>query len=653
MDNVWYDKFKRAPAYTFGFRRGSRSGGILTSAELKKTIAQETALPLEKVAKTLDQIQVIISKELFAGRSVNIPGFGNFVMIRYPSKSIKDVRNPAKTYLSLEKNKPRFRPSLEFKQELVKKKTDEKTAQEIDFEGAKETFAAVNVPYMDLSNTTVPKRTLNLLPEHIARHYQVVPVEEKEGKLVVAMIDPEDREAVEFIKKKTGLDLDIRICTQADLNHILDQYSALSGELKKIVESAEEEEDLEAKKATPKKETVEIIETAPAAKIFQSLVKRAVREKSSDIHIEPQEEEVVIRFRIDGVLKEIIKLPKEIHSAIISRIKILSNLKIDETRLPQDGRFQTIIDGAEVDFRVSTFPTVNGEKAVARILDKSAGILTLEQLGLRGSAYHTLDEDIHKAHGMILVTGPTGSGKTTTLYAVIDKIRNVGINIVTLEDPVEYRIPGINQAQVHPKINFSFATGLRSIVRQDPDVIMVGEIRDYETADMAIHAALTGHVVLSTLHTNDSAGAVPRLVDMKIEPFLINSSLNCVVAQRLCRRICEACKEPMTADASQKELALKELKNLPSQEKRPEKTEFYHGKGCDNCVNTGYKGRIGIFEVFDLTNNLKDLIANRASGTTLGQQAIKNGMVTMKQDGILKALDGLTTLEEVWRVTKD
>ncbi len=512
----------------------------------------------------------------------------------------------------------------------------------------------VKVSYIDLSKTTVPKRILNLLPEHIARHYQIVPITENENRLVVAMIDPEDREAIEFVKKKTGQELEIKICTQVDLNHVLEQYSAMPGELKKIVESAEEEEDFKPSETKEQKaKTEEIVETAPAAKIIQSVFKRAVREKASDIHIEPTEEQVIVRYRVDGILRQVITLPKELLAAIVSRIKILSNMKIDETRLPQDGRFQTVIDGNEVDFRISTLPTVNGEKIVARILDKSTGILTLDRLGFRGTAYQTLDENIRKAHGMILVTGPTGSGKSTTLYAVIDKIKNVGVNIVTLEDPVEYRMATINQSQVHTQIGFTFASGLRSILRQDPDIIMIGEIRDYETADMAVHSALTGHIVLSTLHTNDAAGAIPRLIDMKIEPFLVNSSINCVVAQRLCRRICEACREPLEIEMGEKELAENELKNLPPKEKKPDKLQFFHGKGCDNCSGTGYRGRIGIYEVFNLTNDIKEMVAKRASGTELGEQAIKNGMTTMKQDGVLKAAEGLTSLEEVWRVTKD
>lgn len=619
----------------------------MTSQELKKSVAKKTGLSFEEASRAVDQLQKTISRELTGGGNVDIPGFGHFVMIQYPSRTIKDVRDPSKTYLSLEKNIPKFRPSPDFKDKVSGKD------EEVNFEdpiGAPK----VNVAYVDLSKTTVSKKILALLPEHIARHYQVVPLELKGNLLVVAMIDPEDREAIEFVKKKTGYDLEIKICTQSDLAHVLDQYSSMPGELKKIVETAEEEEDFkpaEEKEKTAKSD--EIVETAPAAKIVQSIFKRAVREKASDIHIEPYEEQVIVRYRVDGVLRQIITLPIEIQPAVISRVKILSNMKIDETRLPQDGRFQTMIDGNEVDFRISTLPTVNGEKVVARILDKSAGVLTLDQLGFRGTAFDALDENIHKAHGMILVTGPTGSGKSTTLYAIIDKIKNVSVNIVTLEDPVEYRMQTINQAQVHSQIGFTFANGLRSILRQDPDVIMVGEIRDFETADMAVHSALTGHIVLSTLHTNDAAGAIPRLIDMKIEPFLVNSSINCVVAQRLCRRICESCREPLEIEIGEKELAEKELKNLPSKEKKPDKLQFFHGKGCDNCGGTGYKGRIGIYEVFSLTDDLKEMVAKRVSAGQLAEAAIKNGMTTMKQDGILKAVEGLTSLEEVWRVTKD
>jgi len=625
----------------------------MTSSELKNLIRQKTGISSTNIDKSFGAFQSIISRELLAGNSVNFPNFGNFVMIRYPSKTVKDLRNPSKTYLSLEKNLPRFRPSPELKEVVAGKNQQEDIVLEPTPSGGL-IDKTINISYIDLSKAAPPKKILSLLPEHIARHYQVVPVAEKNNQLTIAMIDPEDREAIEFVKKKTGKDLEIKICTQSDLNHVLDQYSALSAELNKIVESAEEDEELKPEVQTERKvQKEEIVETAPAAKIVQSLLKRAVREKASDIHVEPSEEDVGVRFRIDGILRKIISLPKEINPAIVSRVKILSNMKIDETRLPQDGRFQAVVDGSEIDFRISTLPTVNGEKIVMRILDKSGGLITLDQLGVRGTAFKILDDNIHKAHGMILVTGPTGSGKTTTLYAVINKIKNVGINIVTLEDPVEYRMDGVNQSQVHTQIGFTFANGLRSIVRQDPNVIMIGEIRDYETADMAVHAALTGHIVLSTLHTNDAAGAIPRLIDMKIEPFLVNSSINCVIAQRLCRRICDSCKEPLQIKSGEQELAEKELGNLPKNVERPAKIEFSHGKGCDNCSGSGYKGRIGIFEVFELTNDLKEMVAKQASGTMLNEQAIKNGMVTMKQDGILKSIEGLTTLEEVWRVTKD
>jgi len=620
----------------------------MNSSELAQLIKHKTGLPTEKIKLAINNFQEIIASELNAGHEVQIPGFGNFVLVNYPSRVLPDPSDRTKTVVTPAQNIPRLRPHQEFTSIVRGEKPfiPQKTVESLP--------ASVYIPYIDLSKTTVPKKTLTLIPEHIARHYQAVPIEEKDGKLIVAMIDPEDREATEFIKKRTDKQLVLNICTQADLNHVLDQYSGVSGELKKIVESVEEEEVLKTKKNETK--TVahnDIIETAPAAKIIQSVVKRAVREGASDIHIEPTETELIVRFRIDGVLKKIITLPAEISPAIVSRIKILSGLKIDETRLPQDGRFQTDIDGTEIDFRISTFPTVNGEKVVARILDKSSGILTLEQLGFHGSSFEKIESNIHKAHGMILVTGPTGSGKTTTLYAVLQKLMSVTTNIVTLEDPVEYRIPSINQGQVRAEIGFSFANGLRAILRQDPDVIMIGEIRDYETADMAVHSALTGHIVLATLHTNDAAGAIPRLIDMKIEPFLINSSVNAVVAQRLCRKICENCREAVELDAANLEEVKKELDSLPASEPKPEKIQFFKGKGCQTCNDTGYKGRVGIFEVFELTNDLKEIVAKRASGTELNDQAIKNGMVTMRQDGILKSINGITTIEEIWRVTKE
>lgn len=591
----------------------------MTNAELINGIQTQTGLSADKVTTVLDTLKEVIISELNKGNEIELPNFGNFVLINYPNKKNESSTNQTNTEPKITVAKGAY------------------------------------YPYIDLSKTAVPKKILALIPEHIARYYQIVPIGEKGRKISVAMIDPEDREAIEIIKKKTGKDLTINICTQSDLNHVLDQYSNMSNELKNIVKSAEEEEEEEIPKpkVVKKASSDEITETAPAAKIVQSLIKRAVREKASDIHVEATEEEVIVRFRIDGVLRKVITLPIDILPAVVSRIKIMSGLKIDETRLPQDGRYQTTIDGKEVDFRISTFPTVNGEKVVARILDKSTGIISLESLGLGKTAFKVVTENIAKSHGMILVTGPTGSGKTTTLYGVLQKLMNEGVNIVTMEDPVEYRIPTINQGQVHSNIGFTFASGLRSILRQDPDVIMLGEIRDTETANMAVHAALTGHIVLSTLHTNDAAGAIPRFLDMGIEPFLVNSSLNAIIAQRLVRVLCENCKEEVEMDQANLNIVKEELEKLPKDEPQPEKIVFYQSKGCNNCSNSGYKGRMGIFEVLNCTDEIKLLIAKKAAATEINNKAIAEGMVTMRQDGILKAIQGVTTLDEVWRVTRE
>lgn len=615
----------------------------MTSTELVSKIGKTTGLGTEKVRLALDNFQTIVGEELNLGNEVQIPGFGNFVIVSYPSRTVLNPRDLKQKIVTFGSNVPKFRPHPDLTAAIK--------GQSLPNNNQLSLAEEISVPYEDLSNKTIPKKILALIPEHVARNYQAVPIGLNNNKIIVAMIDPEDREAIEFIKKKTGYELDLRICTQADIAHVLDQYSGINSELSKIVESVENEGKPKGKSVTSGDD--EIVETAPAAKIIQSVVRRAVREKASDIHIEPTETEIIVRFRIDGILRKIVTLPIEILPALVSRIKILANMKIDETRLPQDGRFQISIDQKEVDFRVSTFPTVNGEKVVSRILDKSAGIISLEQLGFRGSAYKILENNITKAHGMILSTGPTGSGKTTTLYAILQKLMNENINIVTLEDPVEYRIATINQGQIRSNIGFSFASGLRSILRQDPDVIMVGEIRDYETADMAIHSALTGHIVLSTLHTNDAAGAIPRFMDMKIEPFLINSSLNVVVAQRLCRKICPSCKEVIEIDKANLDIAKLEMDKLPNTETKPAKLQFFQGKGCSDCSQTGYKGRIGIFEVLELTNDMKDMVAKKASGTEINEKAVQNGMVTLRQDGIMKAIDGLTSLEEVWRVTKD
>ncbi len=513
----------------------------------------------------------------------------------------------------------------------------------------------INIEYADLSHVAIPKEILNLVPEHIARRFQSVPVKLDGNTLTVAMIDPQDIETIELIKRKTGYEVSPQLTTQDDINHVLDQYTGLQAEVQEAIDSADLRTD--SQEAPQKATEVNFDDQeAPTSRVVYSLLKRAVREKASDIHIEPEEHEVSVRFRLDGVLHKKISLPKEIQAAVISRLKILANLKIDEQRVPQDGRIQLTIDKREIDFRISTIPLVTGEKIVLRILDKSVGILTLDQLGLRGESRKSLENGISKSHGMTLITGPTGSGKTTSLYAILGELINPGVNIVTLEDPVEYRMLGINQSQINTDVGYSFASGLRAILRQDPNIVMVGEIRDKETAEMGIQAALTGHIVLSTLHTNDAAGAIPRLIDMDVEAFLITSSINTVVAQRLARKTCESCKEKYQPSTAEIEMINNIIAEMPEETKKSTEKrnlDFYYGQGCDECNHTGYKGRIGIFEVLSVDDDLKAIILGNVSSETIRKKAIANGMITMIQDGILKALDGITTLEEVWRVTKE
>ena len=519
----------------------------------------------------------------------------------------------------------------------------------------------INIQYQDLSKIAVDKKLLSQIPENISRRYKAVPIEDKADKITVAMVDPEDIETKEIFKKLLGKDIEIVLATEDDINHVLSQYQGLESEVSSAIatvegEGKEEKEQGENKKNEKQMKAEAASDDAPASKIVASLMKRAIRDKASDVHIEPTEAKVEVRFRLDGVLRQKVTLPKDIQAAVISRIKILSNMKIDEQRVPQDGRFNMLVDGRKVDFRVSTMPVANGEKVVMRILDKEAGVLTLDQLGVEGSGRKIIEDNLTKNHGMILVTGPTGSGKTTTLYAMIGKIFSEGTNIVTLEDPIEYQIKGINQSQVNSEIGYSFANGLRSILRQDPDVIMLGEIRDKETAEMAVHAALTGHVVLSTLHTNDASGAVPRLIDMGVEPFLLTSSINVVMGQRLARTICPDCKEEAKLPETEVELIKKEIEKMPAKEKEElsKKTlKFYKGKGCKTCDQSGYSGRIGIYEVLGISESVKELILKRVPASQIEQKGILEGMLTMMQDGIIKALDGKTSMEEIWRVTKE
>lgn len=400
----------------------------------------------------------------------------------------------------------------------------------------------------------------------------------------------------------------------------------------------------------------DVVKNAQIPKIVATIIKLAIQKKASDIHVETHERSVHLRYRIDGILEDVMRFPIEMHAPIVSRIKILSKLKIDEKRIPQDGRFRVETAGREVDLRISTLPTVYGEKVVMRLLDKSQGIFSLEELGITGQSYRLLVKNIEKPYGIVLVTGPTGSGKSTTLYAALNRLNTPEINIITLEDPVEYEIEGVNQCQIKPNIGFGFAEGLRSILRQDPNIIMVGEVRDNETASMTTHAALTGHLVLTTLHTNDAAGALPRLINMGVEPFLITSSINLIIAQRLVRRLCPICRIELEVPENLKKEVERELNNLNHENKKELfgegeiKTRFYTAKGCDNC-NQGYSGRIGIYEVLPMDEQIEDMAVKNEPAAVIGAKAIEEGMITMKQDGYIKVLKGITSLDEVMRVT--
>ncbi|HSX42239.1 MAG TPA: ATPase, T2SS/T4P/T4SS family [Candidatus Saccharimonadales bacterium] len=622
-----------------------------------KRISKITGKPTFKTRAYLKAATDAVGQALSEGDKVTLEALGEFKLLRLPERQVKtNFAGKNQTIKLAATLTPDFELASALKGQL---KTAAPTAAQSagdspDFRLGNLSTRGSDVQFIELTGKTIPKNLLSLVPEAIARKYQIVPFLLEGKTLSVAMTDPENEEAFNAIRKSSGKIIKPFLTTESEISPILDQYSSLTNELKDLVKSGDQEDETAAK-TKKTEEDDNLTAGSPAAKIVSSLLKRSVREGASDIHIEPGDDEVVVRFRIDGVLRKILTLPKDVQPALTSRVKILANLKIDENRLPQDGRIQILLDAEKIDFRISTIPTVSGEKIVARVLAHAKGVMSFEDQGLRGRNLQVLEDNTKKAHGMTLVTGPTGSGKSTTLYAIINKIKSDGINIITMEDPVEYRMPGINQSQVNAKIGFTFATGLRSILRQDPDVVMVGEIRDRETADIAINAALTGHIVISSLHTNDSAGAIPRLLDMGIEPFLITSSTNAVIAQRLCRKICDQCRIETEVDPSVIATIKSDLEALPTADKQQaaKKNKFYKGQGCANCGNTGYKGRIGIFEIMAVDDKIKELTLKRATAGDLMNQARAEGMTTMRQDGILKALDGITTIEEVWRVTKE
>ncbi|MFH1601383.1 MAG: ATPase, T2SS/T4P/T4SS family [Candidatus Shapirobacteria bacterium] len=508
------------------------------------------------------------------------------------------------------------------------------------------------VPFIDLSSAAFSPQSFEQVPKNLAEHYRLVPFDIDLAKktLLVAMANPLDLETIDFLEKKTDLKVIAHLADPEQITNAIKQGYAQ--EITEEVTEALKSTSPENKTATPDLGHLDdVIKEAPIAKVVSIILEFAMKARASDVHIEPEEDETRVRYRIDGILQEKLLLPKRIHEAVVSRIKILSDLKIDEKRVPQDGRFNFTADSQEVDLRVSTAPTVFGEKVVMRLLKKSQKIPDLPELGLRGKALRDFNEAISRPHGIIIVCGPTGSGKTTTLYSALSKISTTKVNVMTIEDPVEYQIGGVNQVQVNPRAGLTFSSAMRSFLRQDPDIIMVGEIRDEETAALAVHAALTGHLVFSTLHTNDAAGAIPRLLDMKTESFLLVSSLNAIVAQRVVRKICTHCKEEYAPPPEVAE-GIKKVLGSYLDEARQKEIKLYRGKGCEECGKTGYYGRVGIFEVFLMNDEIAKLTLQRSAGGEIQKSAVKAGMLTMGQDGYLKAIEGITTLEEILRVIK-
>jgi type IV pilus assembly protein PilB len=515
----------------------------------------------------------------------------------------------------------------------------------------------MGLPYIDLRGKTIPKEVLNIIPESTARGHLVVTYEATADLVRVAMANPKDRQMVEFIHKKVDRPVEVSLSSETALREILNQYhESLDVELKDVIQNIGP--------LVTTDDPTKAAEDAPIVRITDAILKHAIVQRASDIHMEPLEDRVIIRYRVDGILYDKLVLPKTMVAGLVARIKVLSNLKIDEHRLPQDGRFKLATDEYQVSFRVSILPVFDGEKVVMRLLDESGQSLSLGEIGMRPSVLDIFRRNISKPHGMILVTGPTGSGKTTTLYAAMKELNTPEVNISTVEDPIEYRMPRVNQTQVKPQIGLTFANGLRSLVRQDPDIIMVGEIRDTETASLAINAALTGHLVLSTLHTNSAAGALPRLLDMKVEAFLVASTVNILVAQRLVRRLCTHCRKPskMTKpilesiqDRFQMERVLEligketEAKGIQNWESVP----LWEPVGCNRCSG-GYKGRLGVYEVLEVTPTIQKIITPQTTSQDLENAAKQEqGMITMLEDGLLKAVEGTTTIEEVLRVAKE
>lgn len=539
---------------------------------------------------------------------------------------------------------------------------------------------AIDIPFVEINVKDIERDTLRLIPERIARQYTVVVYGAEDDTRLLAMDDPDDIQAISFLQKQLGTKLKITIATRTNILEAIEQYREnINSEITQVISAEEEAKENEGDDF----DEADLAEDSPISQTVNLIIEGAIKAGASDIHIEPRETYISIRYRVDGILQEVNKLPKKVHGALVSRIKILSNLKIDERRSPQDGRFKIGINNLLYALRVSTLPITDGEKVVMRILNESSTALTLEQLGYWGSALETVNNAIVQPHGMILVTGPTGSGKSTSLFSILSLLNDPSVNISTVEDPVEYKIPGANQTQVNPQAGMTFVAGLRALLRQDPNIIMVGEIRDTETAGLGVQAALTGHLVFATLHTNNAATCLPRLLDMGIEPFLIASTVRAVVGQRLVRRLCPNCRESYVPDATiVKKIAeafgirdtasmqriqdlegaaieggignngeLGDLKDSSIKDGKIARLFRASENGCDECNKKGYKGRLGIYEVLGNSTEVQKLIVSSATSESIQNQAIKEGMVTMQLDGFIKALRGQTSVEEILRVT--
>ena len=512
---------------------------------------------------------------------------------------------------------------------------------------------ALGVPVFSLKNKKIPFDTLKLISEESARHYQFAPLGQDGAALLVGMVNPDDieaKEALNFIATRLSRPFKIFLISRKDFAAILNEYKGISGEVNKVLgelESAFSQEEGPQLKKAIEQESV-FVEDAPITKMVAVILRHATEGRASDIHIEPAHDQLRVRFRVDGILYTSLLLPMSVHDAVVSKVKILTNMQLDEKRRPQDGRFSTHIEDREIDFRVSTLPTYFGEKVAIRILDPLTGIHTVDDLGLAGRNLELIREGLKRPYGLVLITGPTGSGKSTTLYAMLSALNQERWNVISLEDPVEYSIEGVNQSQVRPEIGYDFAEGLRNILRQDPDVIMVGEIRDKETAQLAIHAALTGHLVLSTLHTNNAIGVIPRLIDMGVEPYLIAPTLALVIGQRLVRTLCPESREEVAVEGALQKKLLEEVRAMPENVRKDvEIPPVIYGAKPSGLCPKGTRGRMALFEVLTMTRELGRIVLEDFSEEKIEEEAKRQGMLTMHQDGILKVLEGKVGLEEL------